>query len=153
MARRIEAITESGGHTVDVLPVGSIASLINYDTVVLGSAIHNQAWLAEAAGFAQTHAVDLAARPVWLFSVGMSAARSWHHTTRMGRTTTSLELQRCASGTASGKSARTSMTGTLSGPATTSFLRIIRSPAGHHLCFQLRMNIRSASTRGPAAET
>ena len=52
--------------------------------------------------------------------------RSCHHTTRIGGTTASLELQHCAPGTASGKYARTSMTDTLPGPATRSLLLIIR---------------------------
>lgn len=76
---------------------------------------------------------------------------SWHHTSRMGGMSTLLELRRCAPDTASGKSARTSTTGTLSGPATKSFLRIIGTPAGQALRLWPRMNIRSASTRGPAA--
>jgi menaquinone-dependent protoporphyrinogen oxidase len=46
-----------------------IGSLEPYDAVVLGSAIHNQAWLPEAAAFVKAHAGDLARRSAWLFSV------------------------------------------------------------------------------------
>ena len=42
-----------------------------YDAVVLGSAIHNQDWLAGSTDFVQRNLGTLAGRPVWLFSVGM----------------------------------------------------------------------------------
>lgn len=51
-----------------------VESLSEYDAIVLGSAIHGQAWLPEATGFVDGNAVALAGRPVWLFSVGMPAA-------------------------------------------------------------------------------
>ena len=41
-----------------------------YDAVVLGSAVHNQAWLPEAGAFVKAHADELASVPTWLFSVG-----------------------------------------------------------------------------------
>jgi menaquinone-dependent protoporphyrinogen oxidase len=74
VARRIGSVIETGGMSVDVLPIKDVASLVDYDAVVLGSAIHTQSWLPEATDFMQTHATELSARPVWLFSVGMSAA-------------------------------------------------------------------------------
>lgn len=37
--------------------------------VVVGSAVHNGSWLAEAEAFARKNRKALAARPVWLFSV------------------------------------------------------------------------------------
>lgn len=72
IAERIAEILRVSGNTVDVGPVGEIDSLGDYEAVVLGSAIHNQAWLPEAAAFLHAHAKVLATRPVWLFSVGMS---------------------------------------------------------------------------------
>ena len=42
--------------------------------MVLGSAIHNGAWLPEATEVVRANAEVLAAKPVWLFSVGMVAA-------------------------------------------------------------------------------
>lgn len=74
IARRIGSVIEAEGIAVDVRPIKDVASLSDYDAVVLGSAIHTQSWLQEASDFMRTHAAELSARPVWLFSVGMSAA-------------------------------------------------------------------------------
>ena len=45
-----------------------------YDAVVVGSALHDRAWVPEAVVFLSRHAALLAGMPVWLFSVGMTAA-------------------------------------------------------------------------------
>jgi menaquinone-dependent protoporphyrinogen oxidase len=47
-----------------------VGTLDGYDAVVLGSAIYMGRWLGEARRFAQIHASELAAMPVWLFSSG-----------------------------------------------------------------------------------
>jgi menaquinone-dependent protoporphyrinogen oxidase len=73
IARRIAGALQHPGWTVDVVEVEKVADPAAYDAVVLGSAIHNQAWLPEATGFVHHHQDVLRARPVWLFSVGMSA--------------------------------------------------------------------------------
>src|SRR5688572_13307597 len=62
VARRIGSVIETGGMSVDVLPIKDVASLVDYDAVVLGSAIHTQSWLPEATDFMQTHATELSAR-------------------------------------------------------------------------------------------
>ena len=49
-------------------PVAQITDLQPYQAVVLGSAIHDQAWLPEAAEFLSRHQHELAKLPVWLFS-------------------------------------------------------------------------------------
>jgi menaquinone-dependent protoporphyrinogen oxidase len=54
---------------VTVQPVDEIDAIKKYDAVVLGSAIHNMAWLPRAAAFMRDNAADLGDRPVWLFSV------------------------------------------------------------------------------------
>jgi menaquinone-dependent protoporphyrinogen oxidase len=72
IAERIAEILRDSGNTVDVRPVQKIDRPGDYEAAVLGSALHNQAWLPEAAAFLHTHAPVLAGRPVWLFSVGMS---------------------------------------------------------------------------------
>lgn len=41
-----------------------------YDAIVLGSGVYRQRWIPSAAGFLQRNADVLAARRVWLFSVG-----------------------------------------------------------------------------------
>ncbi|WP_143342776.1 flavodoxin domain-containing protein, partial [Crossiella equi] len=42
-----------------------------YSAYVLGSAVHDQAWLESARRFVAVHEAALAARPLWLFSIGM----------------------------------------------------------------------------------
>lgn len=59
---------------VECRSVEEVASVTGYEAVVVGSAIHNQAWLAPALLFFEHHAQELAKRPVWAFSVGMSDA-------------------------------------------------------------------------------
>ena len=59
---------------VECRSVEEIESVSGYEAVVVGSAIHNQAWLAPALRFFEHQAQDLARRPVWAFSVGMSDA-------------------------------------------------------------------------------
>jgi len=54
----------------DVVPVGSVASLEEYDAVVLGSSVYMGHWLEPARLFAGEHADELLQRPVWLFSSG-----------------------------------------------------------------------------------
>lgn len=73
IAQRIAEVLEREGLGVELLPVSSVGDPGIYDAVVLGSAIHQQAWLPEATAFVQHHARALVSRPVWLFSVGMTA--------------------------------------------------------------------------------
>lgn len=73
ISQRIAEVLRNQGATVDVERMGRIADVGGYDAVVLGSAICNQAWLPEATEFVRRHRDDLLSRPVWLFSVGMSA--------------------------------------------------------------------------------
>lgn len=59
---------------VECRSVEEIKSVSGYEAVVVGSAIHNQAWLRPALLFFSHHAPELVKRPVWAFSVGMSEA-------------------------------------------------------------------------------
>ncbi|WP_423184530.1 flavodoxin domain-containing protein [Arthrobacter sp. NyZ413] len=59
---------------VECRAVAEIESVAGYEAVVIGSAIHNQAWLPSALHFLSRHADELAKRPVWAFSVGMADA-------------------------------------------------------------------------------
>lgn len=59
---------------VDCRAVKDVGSVSGYEAVVVGSAIHNQAWLPPAALFFTRFAPELAKRPVWAFSVGMADA-------------------------------------------------------------------------------
>jgi menaquinone-dependent protoporphyrinogen oxidase len=67
---------------VRCLPVTDVENPSHYQAVVLGSAIHDQAWLPEARRFVHRNGERLADLPLWLFSVGMPGAlprwmRTW----------------------------------------------------------------------------
>lgn len=74
IAERIATRLRDRGLLVDCLPIHETQAMADYDAVVVGSAIHGQAWLPEASQFLFTHADELVAKPVWLFSVGMPGA-------------------------------------------------------------------------------
>lgn len=69
IAKEITDRLTHAGLPVEIRPVDEIDAIRNYDAVVLGSAIHNMAWLPRAAAFMRDHTTDIAGRPVWLFSV------------------------------------------------------------------------------------
>ncbi len=71
MAERIAARLSEAGHTAEARSVEEAGDPSEYEAVVLGSAIHSQAWLPEATRYAKRHASVLAERPVWLFSVSL----------------------------------------------------------------------------------
>jgi menaquinone-dependent protoporphyrinogen oxidase len=71
IAERVGSRLRRGGAEVRVAPIGDLHDIGGNDAVVLGSAIHNGAWLPEALPVIRANADALAARPVWLFSVGM----------------------------------------------------------------------------------
>jgi menaquinone-dependent protoporphyrinogen oxidase len=77
IAERVGAVLEDHGFAVAVSPVESVQSLDPVDAVVVGSAVHNLHWLADAEQFLERHRMALQRRPVWLFSVGMPAALRW----------------------------------------------------------------------------
>jgi menaquinone-dependent protoporphyrinogen oxidase len=70
IATRIGARLAELGATVDVRRVEDIGPLGDYDAVVLGAPVYDQAWPPEADRFVAEHRDALAARPLWLFSVG-----------------------------------------------------------------------------------
>ena len=74
IAESIASRLRENGLSVDCVPVVDAPSVSAYDAVVVGSAIHDQAWLPEAARFVSAQAEELRRRPVWLFSVGMPDA-------------------------------------------------------------------------------
>jgi menaquinone-dependent protoporphyrinogen oxidase len=57
------------GLDVDVQDIGQVTALAGYDAIVVGSAVHDRAWLAEAAALVRANVEVLASRPTWLFSV------------------------------------------------------------------------------------
>jgi len=74
VAERLAGRLGEHGHEVVVLPVDRVEALDPFDAVVVGSAVHDQAWLPSAAAFVHDHREALARRPVWAFSVGMADA-------------------------------------------------------------------------------
>lgn len=69
IAERIAARLGEQGCAAVARAMDQIEEAGSYDAFVLGSAIHNQAWLPAASAFVQRNTEALAARPVWLFSV------------------------------------------------------------------------------------
>lgn len=70
VAERIAArLSEHGAH-VEARPVDEVGDVEAYDNVVIGSAVYGQSWIPEATEFVRRNADGLAARRVWLFSVG-----------------------------------------------------------------------------------
>jgi hypothetical protein len=58
------------GASVDLRPVDEVETLDGYDAVVLGAPVYDQSWPPEANAFVAENRDALAARPLWLFSVG-----------------------------------------------------------------------------------
>jgi menaquinone-dependent protoporphyrinogen oxidase len=58
------------GLEADVLSVGEVEDVDDYDAVVLGSAVYVGRWLSNARAFVKKHARKLVGRPTWLFSSG-----------------------------------------------------------------------------------
>jgi menaquinone-dependent protoporphyrinogen oxidase len=74
IAERVAAGLRAGGHRVDLRDMARPGPAGRYEAAVLGSAIHDGSWLEQARGWMDRNLGDLTGRPVWLFSVGMSAA-------------------------------------------------------------------------------
>ena len=69
IARRIADVLSTRGHDVDVEPADGV-SVADHDAVVLGSAVYAGHWLPAAKDLVERVGLDLANRPVWLFSSG-----------------------------------------------------------------------------------
>jgi menaquinone-dependent protoporphyrinogen oxidase len=74
IAERIGAVIARHGIRTEVRPMATVEDGHRYRAFVLGSAVHDQAWLAEARNFVSGNSELLARRPVWAFSVGMPMA-------------------------------------------------------------------------------
>jgi menaquinone-dependent protoporphyrinogen oxidase len=64
-----DALRQSG-HQVDLQPMREITSLDRYDAIVLGAAIYNAKWHADAHEFLAQYQEILKQRPVAIFSLG-----------------------------------------------------------------------------------
>ncbi|MBS2962083.1 flavodoxin domain-containing protein [Actinocrinis puniceicyclus] len=74
IAERIGDVIRRSVPRVDVRPIDQVTGLSHYDALVLGSAVHNQAWLPSAEDFVRRNAGLMSTKPLWMFSVGMPAA-------------------------------------------------------------------------------
>lgn len=74
IAGHLAARLERYGLDVAVHDLAEVLAPESFDAFVIGSAVHGQRWLPEARAFVAEHAPELAAKPVWLFSVGMPDA-------------------------------------------------------------------------------
>jgi menaquinone-dependent protoporphyrinogen oxidase len=70
MASAIGRALMDAGLEVDVKPMHDLFGVAGWNAVVLGSGVYMGRWLPEATEFVERHAVELKARPVWLFSSG-----------------------------------------------------------------------------------
>jgi menaquinone-dependent protoporphyrinogen oxidase len=70
VAERIAAALRTGGAVVELRSVDEVEDLSAYDAIVFGSAVFNQRWMPEGEEWVHRNLSALAARPVWLFSVG-----------------------------------------------------------------------------------
>ncbi|AWK71779.1 hypothetical protein CBI38_09425 [Rhodococcus oxybenzonivorans] len=76
VAERIAAQLECAGEQVDVQPLSDITSVREYETFVVGSAIHSGQWLPEAAAAIGRLRPQLAGRALWAYSVSSVGATS-----------------------------------------------------------------------------
>ena len=76
IAEEIGSQLVKAGVQAVVRPLTEVEHLGFYDSLVLGSAVHDGEWLAEASAFLARHAAELACRPVWLFSVSSVGSTS-----------------------------------------------------------------------------
>jgi menaquinone-dependent protoporphyrinogen oxidase len=70
IAERIAAAMRLGGHRVDLRPVEEVESFEDYEAVVFGSPVFDQAWPPEGQEFVRRNREALARVPLWLFTVG-----------------------------------------------------------------------------------
>ena len=74
IAERIHSRLALRGVRAELVSLDQVPGAVHYDAFILGSAIHNQAWLPSATEFVDLNVDHLAKRPTWLFSVGIPAA-------------------------------------------------------------------------------
>ncbi|HSO97593.1 MAG TPA: flavodoxin domain-containing protein [Solirubrobacteraceae bacterium] len=70
IASRIAGRIAARNVEVELRQLDTVESLDGYDAVVFGAPVYDQSWPPEADRFLDQHRDALAARPLWLFSVG-----------------------------------------------------------------------------------
>jgi menaquinone-dependent protoporphyrinogen oxidase len=72
IAERIARVLEHDGIAVEVKEADTVSSLESYDAVIMGSSVYFSNWLPEANELLESFQDELAAKPVWLFSSGLT---------------------------------------------------------------------------------
>jgi menaquinone-dependent protoporphyrinogen oxidase len=70
IAERIAQRLKLLGRAVDIQPIDADVDPMDYEAVVIGSAVYYGSWLKETTDYVRRHREALAGRPVWLFSDG-----------------------------------------------------------------------------------
>ncbi|MGW3916858.1 flavodoxin domain-containing protein [Streptomyces sp. NPDC005070] len=70
IAETVAETLREGGLTAQALPARSVTSVAPYDAVVVGGGLYAGRWHKDARRFVRRNRVELAHRPVWLFSSG-----------------------------------------------------------------------------------
>lgn len=70
IAEAMAQVLRDSGHRALAVPVRDITNLDDWDAVVLGSALYSAMWQRDARRFVDRFRVQLAERPLWLFSSG-----------------------------------------------------------------------------------
>ena len=99
IAERVAATLREQGCEVDCRPVGPDLELAGFDAFIVGSAVHDMAWLRPAVDVLGRLPTD--GRPVWCFSVG-----GMQPSGAVRRRMTTLELRRVEEGFPAGFRAR-----------------------------------------------
>jgi menaquinone-dependent protoporphyrinogen oxidase len=85
VAERVGERLRGAGLDIDVQAVEQVRSLDAFDAFVIGSAIHDRAWLASARAFVEGNLGELARSPVFLFSVSSVGATNSFFGPRVAR--------------------------------------------------------------------
>jgi menaquinone-dependent protoporphyrinogen oxidase len=92
IAERIADVLRSAGCAVQCRPAGGDLDLNGFDALILGSAVHNMAWLPAAMDMLD-RAAESGARAVWCFSVGGLDPRGRTAAAMVAREARTLEQQ------------------------------------------------------------
>lgn len=74
IAEWITGTLRAHGHDVTLRSVDDTIDAATYEAFVVGSAVHDQAWLPAGADFLTKYRQVLRGKPIWLFSVGSPGA-------------------------------------------------------------------------------
>lgn len=85
IAEHIATGLDRAGEVVDFRPLADVTSVREYETLVVGSAIHNGQWLTEATAWVERLGPALTGRALWAYSVSSVGATSTILSPRLAR--------------------------------------------------------------------